>query len=65
MIRSQVITLNVIYDDEGGTKRPPEEWRWDAVVRHTTSLGRSAVEVLAAGPVKPHPLAGNRRSSQG
>lgn len=58
MIRSQVVVLNVIYDDETydapmPSKPPPSEWNWSELVDEPIP---NAVELLAAGPVKKHAL---------
>jgi len=62
MIKSQVVTLNVIYDDETDDpgavmkpKSPPAEWDWDQLIDEPI---RNAVEVLAAGPLKEYPRPG-------
>lgn len=60
MIKSQVITLNVIYDEGEdeidpvfkSKKSPPADWDWSDLIDEPI---RNAVEVLAAGPVKEYP----------
>lgn len=62
MIKSQVVVLNVMYDDGEestseveGPKDPPAEWDWSTLVDEPI---RNAVEVLAAGPLKAYPRLG-------
>lgn len=57
MIRSQIVVLNVIYDDgvddeSVKPKSAPAEWDWSDLVDEPI---RNAVEVLAAGPLKDYP----------
>lgn len=60
MIRSQVVVLNVIYDDADEEDAPPKDapaiWDWSALVDEPI---RNAVEVLAAGPLKDHDIPGD------
>jgi len=54
---SQVVTLNVIYEDRGPrSTSAPELWSWDRLLERASApaKGGFAVEVLAAGRVKTH-----------
>ena len=55
MIKSQIITVRVMYDDdeEGKeSKLEPAQWDWDNLVDEPI---RGAVEVLAAGQIIEYP----------
>ena len=58
MIRSQVVVLQVMYDDASDdwpgamTKNEPAEWNWSDLVDEPIS---HAVQVMAAGPVLDYP----------
>lgn len=59
MIRSQIVVLNVIYDDGTSDERlgksPPVYWDWSSLIDEPIN---NAVEVLAAGPLKDYPRPG-------
>jgi hypothetical protein len=61
MVKSQVVTLEVFYEDDG-FKHAPSDWNWSELIDEPIT---NSVKVLAGGTINTHPFPSDLKTPKG